>query len=66
VERIQSGSNYKITVLDLPVLQTADTIMAELELHDRLIVATAQLADAALITKDLSIQSSGMIRTIWD
>jgi predicted nucleic acid-binding protein len=66
LERIQSGSNYEIAVLDLPILQQSDTITAELELHDRLIVATAQLADAVLITKDLSIQSSGMVRTIWD
>jgi predicted nucleic acid-binding protein len=66
VERIESGSNYKIAVLDLLVLQKADGITAELELHDRLIVATAQLADGILISKDLSIQSSGTVRTIWD
>jgi predicted nucleic acid-binding protein len=66
VERIQSGSNYEIVVLDLPILQMADALSAELELHDRLIVATAHLAKVPVLTKDLSIQSSSVVETIWD
>lgn len=64
--RIQGGSNYEIAALDLPILKTADTISAELELHDRLIVATAQVADAPVLTKDLSIHAAGVVETIWE
>jgi PIN domain nuclease of toxin-antitoxin system len=33
---------------------------------DRMIVATAQVHDAALVTADERIQESGLVRCIWD
>lgn len=33
---------------------------------DQIIVATARLANAALITKDRALRSSAHLRTIWD
>jgi predicted nuclease of predicted toxin-antitoxin system len=35
------------------------------ELHDKIIVATAKLLDAKVITKDVDIQNSKLVETIW-
>lgn len=34
-------------------------------MHDRILVATAKLLNAALITKDEEIIKSKVVRTIW-
>ena len=43
----------------------AEKIKPMLEMHDRLIVATAILYDAEIITKDKQIIEAGVIKTIW-
>lgn len=65
LERVEKGSNYEITPLDLPTLRAADAIAANLELHDRLIVATAQLVGVSLLTKDAAIRASGLVSVVW-
>ena len=35
------------------------------EPHDRIIVATAKLLNARLITKDKLIKKSGYVKTVW-
>ncbi len=35
------------------------------ELHDRIIVASADILKAGLITKDENIKKSGYVKTIW-
>jgi len=35
------------------------------EMHDRIIVATAKLLNAVLITKDEEIIKSKIVKTIW-
>jgi predicted nucleic acid-binding protein len=62
--RIEKSSNYEVALLDLPTLKAADTITADLELHDRLIVATAQLANAPLLTKYTVIQAADLVSVI--
>ncbi|MBE2219938.1 MAG: hypothetical protein IAF02_00270 [Anaerolineae bacterium] len=42
-----------------------DTVGLVLQLHDRLIAATAKALDAKLITNDLKIQASSFVQTIW-
>jgi PIN domain nuclease of toxin-antitoxin system len=51
--------------LDADTLRIADKIDSELEMHDRLIVATALFYEAPLITKDENLISSRAITTIW-
>ena len=38
---------------------------ADLEMHDKLIVATAICYDAALITRDEQITKSKTVKTVW-
>ena len=65
VARIEALANFEIASLDLDVLRIADTIDAPLEMHDRLIIATAIHYGAALITRDDQITKSKAVKTIW-
>ena len=65
VARIEAMANFEIVALDLDVLRIADGIDASLEMHDKLIVATAIRYDARLITKDEQITKSKAVKTIW-
>ena len=66
LERIEESSNYEVAPLNLPTLRAADAIVADLELHDRLVLATAQLVDAPLLTKDAAIQATGLVHIVWE
>lgn len=37
-----------------------------LEIHDRIMVVTAKLLNASLITKDKEIMESKLVKTIWE
>ena len=65
IARIEALANFEIASLDLDVLRIADTIDAPLEMHDRLITATAIHYGAALITRDDQITKSKAVKTIW-
>ncbi len=65
INRLNSYTNYKIIDLDVDVLKAAEPIK-DLELHDRLIVATASYLNLAMLTKDEDIKKSGHITVIWD
>jgi predicted nucleic acid-binding protein len=63
--RIQLGDNYGIVPLDLTIIQEASRLGGSLELHDRLLAATAVSLGLPLITADASITASGIVRVLW-
>jgi len=65
LDEIEKGSNFEIYPLYVNVLKTLKEIKGISELHDKIIVATAKLLEAKVITKDADIQSSNMVKTIW-
>ena len=65
VAKIEALANFAIAPLDLDVLKIAESIEAPLEMHDKLIVATAIRYDACLITRDEQITKSKAVKTIW-
>jgi len=65
LKRIEELENFDIAPLDVDILKVADRMEADLEMHDKLVVATAVYFDAALITKDRSITDAGLCSTIW-
>lgn len=65
LERIQDYENYEIAVLDAEILMIMDKIEAELEMHDKLIIATSQFYGAVLITNDREIVESSLVETVW-
>jgi PIN domain nuclease of toxin-antitoxin system len=63
--RLETGDNYQIVSLDLATIKLASNIQAELEMHDRFIVATAQLFNVPVLTKDQKITDSGIVNIVW-
>jgi PIN domain nuclease of toxin-antitoxin system len=65
LEKIEHNDNFEITPLDLDILNIADKIEYDMEMHDRIIVATAIFHDVPVITKDEVIKQSGVCNVIW-
>jgi predicted nucleic acid-binding protein len=57
--------NFKIYPFDEVVLNEYFKTSPELEIHDRLIVATAKLTNSKVITKDKQITNSRLVKTVW-
>jgi len=65
LNRIEESEDFEIAPLNAEILRTADKIETDLEMHDRLIVATALWHNASLITKDETLRELGIVSTIW-
>jgi PIN domain nuclease of toxin-antitoxin system len=65
LRKIEEYDNFHIAPLDVDVLKVADKIETKLEMHDRLVVATALHFNAALITRDRSIINARICSTVW-
>lgn len=65
LEKIEEYENFDIVPLDVNILKVADGIEADLEMHDKLIVANALYFKTDLITKDKRLKKAGIVRTIW-
>lgn len=65
MRKIQGTINYPIYPLDEEIIMECQNIRQIPEMHDRIIVATAKLFNATLITKDSTIIDSKIIRTVW-
>jgi PIN domain nuclease of toxin-antitoxin system len=65
MRKIQGTFNYPVYPLDEEVIMECQSIRQIAELHDRIIVATAKLLNAKLITKDANIIDSKIVETIW-
>ena len=65
LSHIETYENFRIATLDLDILRVAANVGGDLEMHDKLIVATTLYFDAHLITKDEHITQSGVVNTVW-
>ena len=63
ISSIRDNEAYEIVPLDEVVLGKAVSIKG-LEIHDRLIVATALVTDSVLVSKDKEIRATGL-KVIW-
>lgn len=64
-ESIAGSSNIMLVELGLAQLMAFEQLDPSLEMHDRLILADALLAEATVITRDTRIQGAGLAPTIW-
>lgn len=62
---LEDNENYVIWDLDLETVTQMVTIRRIPELHDRVIVAIAKIAEAGLITKDGKIIDAKEVKTKW-
>ena len=65
LSHIEMYDNFRVAALEIDILKIAASIDSDLEMHDKLIVATALYFDAHLITKDEQITQSKVVNTIW-
>ncbi len=65
LEKIEVGRNFTSVPLDFNVIKQIQKLDKVKELHDKIIVATAQLLDAKLITKDKEITKSKYVEVVW-
>lgn len=63
-KRLNKSDNYQVVDLSLDIVEVAKTIK-DLELHDRLIVATGKYLAIPILTTDKSISDSNLIDVIW-
>lgn len=65
MQKIEGTFNYPVYPLDEEVILECHSIHQIAKAHDRIIVATAKLLNAKLITKDANILNSKIIEAIW-
>lgn len=61
---IERSSNFLATPFNMDIIKLFPNIDIE-EVHDKIIVSTAKLLNATLITKDKKIRDSKIVETIW-
>jgi predicted nucleic acid-binding protein len=62
--RIDISRNFIPASFNFHVMKLLPEIKLK-ELHDRIIIATAKMLNAKLITKDRIIRESGIVETVW-
>lgn len=65
LDKIGESENFIIAPLDADILKIADKIESDLEMHDKLIAATAIYYEAVLITRDENLSRSQIVTTVW-
>ena len=64
LRRIHGSQHFDAVALDVDILLRMHPLRG-LELHDRVVVATALSLGAKLVTQDEAIRSSGAVECIW-
>ena len=65
LEKLDIAWNYTTIPLDMTIIKRIGELTKLPELHDRIIVASADILKAGLITNDEAIKKSGYVKIIW-
>lgn len=65
LRRIEEGDGFAVVPFDFAIFRTMLSLPQNLEIHDRIIGATARSHKAKLITKDQVLRDSQEIETVW-
>lgn len=65
LQKVEERGNFVVTELDFAIIKKLPDTYPLTELHDQIIVATALLYEAQVLTKDGAIRDSGLVETIW-
>ena len=65
LHEVEAKSNFMVTALDLDVIKRLPDTSPLTELHDQIIVITALLYEAPVLTKDGPMRDAGLVETIW-
>ena len=66
LNKVRGALNYPVYPLDLKIVEECRGLPRWLDLHDRVIVATAKRLNAKVLTKDENIARSELVEIIWD
>jgi predicted nucleic acid-binding protein len=65
LDMVETSINFPPYPLDIETVRMTLKLDKLSEIHDKIIVATAQRINASRITKDEEIIKSGYVKTIW-
>lgn len=65
LRKVEERDNFVATSLDLSIIRKLPETHPLTELHDQIIVATALLYEAEVLTKNGPIRDTGLVGTIW-
>lgn len=65
LKKLEESANYVVYNLNLSILIETQRLKKLKDMHDRIIVATANIVSAKLITRDSEIRTSGYVETVW-
>ncbi|MBI4162210.1 MAG: PIN domain-containing protein [Candidatus Aenigmarchaeota archaeon] len=65
IEITEDSLNYLTYPLDRELVIKSQNIKSVKDVHDKIIIATANILGAKLITKDAKVMESGLVETIW-
>ena len=66
LNKLNESSNYLHYNLDMKIILEIAEMANLRDMHDRMIIATAKINKAVLITKDKKINDSKLVGTVWD
>jgi len=66
LDKIKESANYINYNLDIKVVTEIANMTKPRDIHDRIIIATARMDKAKLISKDEAIIKSELVDTIWN
>ena len=65
MDSIQNARNYSAYPLGVNIVSTMRKLGTEYSIHDAVIVATAKILDAPVITRDEAIRRIGDVKVVW-
>ena len=65
LSKLKRGLNYMVWDLNLEVVLKCTDLKKVVEMHDRIIVATAKIIKGKIITKDHNIEEANYVETVW-
>ena len=65
LQRLDELENVSFMAMDTAVVEAAFEIPSKYTLHDRVILASARIQKAALITRDRQLLQSNLVETVW-
>lgn len=65
IQKINQIPSFLISVFDFKTFEEMRKVSPTLELHDRIIIATARLYRAEVLTKDGAVKKLGEVGVVW-
>jgi predicted nucleic acid-binding protein len=65
LRRVHESSGFVVVPFDWQIFEAMQHLPTELEIHDRIIAATAKIYGGKVITKDEQLRNTNAVEVIW-